>query len=230
MRQRKIIAWYFLYFYSCQAYQCLRGLVIPSRVCDLHSYVSLCHGERNGMFKRERNLTSDEGIEKTVPCFWPRSDSPWARQDAGNRHRATEFTRAATRLRNLWGSSAVINKSGWGSPSGSNIFQQNLLTWCLVGFINILSPSARCELCFTLPHPSPLSVCLLLSVKSRLCFALFVPERLPPTFSLLAVSVQTQNTENHMWNRILLASQRRWTTKKGNSGRCGLRWNCDISL
>lgn len=131
----------------------------------------------------------NEDVERTVSSIWPTSDSPWARQ-AGNRHRTTEFTHAATRLRNQWGSCSVINKAGWGGPSGNNIFfNRALLMWCLVGFINILSPSAQRELCFTLPHPSPLSVCLLLAEKSRLCFALFVPQRLPPTFSLLTDSV-----------------------------------------
>lgn len=84
---------------------------------------------------------------------------------------------------------------------GTTFFKRALLTWCLVGFINILSPSVQSELCFTLPHPSPLSVCLLLAVKRRPYFALFVPQLLPPTFSLLTVSVQKQNTGNHMWNR-----------------------------
>lgn len=67
---------------------------------------------------------SDEGAERTLPSIWPTSDSPWVRQAAGNRHRPTEFARAATLLHNLWGSCSVINKSGWGSPSGNNIFQQ----------------------------------------------------------------------------------------------------------
>ena len=101
--------------------------------------------------------------------------------------------------------------------------------WCLVGFINILSPSTQCELCFTLTHPSPLSVCLLLAVKSRLYFALFVPQRLPPTFSLLTVSAQKHNTGNHMWNRTLWASQCRWMTQRdffmshGSWGRSELK-------
>lgn len=51
------------------------------------------------------------------------------------------------------------------------------------------------ELCFTLPHPSPLSVCLLLAVKRRPYFALFVPQLLPPTFSLLTVGVQSRTLE-----------------------------------
>lgn len=48
------------------------------------------------------------------------------------------------------------------------------------------------------PTPFSLTGCLLFTLKSRLNFALFVPERLPPTFPLLTVSVQKHITESHM--------------------------------
>ena len=142
----------------------------------------------------EMFCVSDEGAGRTPTSIWPASDSPWARQAAGDGHRAPEFARAATLLRNLWGSRSAINKSGWGGPSGNNIFQQRSPDVMPCGLYKYPEPIRAMWTVFHPPTPFPFE-CLPSARSEKQALLCFVcPSALTSHF--LPVNCQCSKAEH----------------------------------
>lgn len=180
-------AWYFFYFCCCQSYQCDESTTCTSRV--------FCNDESKASWITFFEIcVSDEGAERTLTSIRPASDSPWARQAAGNGHRAPEFARAATQLRNLWGSRSAINKSGWGGPSGNNIFQQRSPDVMPCGLYKYPEPIRAMWTVFHPPTPFPFE-CLPSARSEKQALLCFVcPSALTSHF--LPVNCQCSKAEH----------------------------------